>query len=140
MAENELRQQEMGRHEEVVGRNIEQNQDLNLHEKVRGIATTEQNSRIARVVYIVYALFAALEMLLGIRILLYLMGANQENSFATLINTLSGLFVAPFASLLQNPAIGTNVLEITTMIAMIVYALVGLLVGRAVWLIMSRTR
>lgn len=140
MTQNEIREQEMGRHEESVDRNIEQNQELHLHEKARGIATTEQNAKIARIVYIVYALFAALEMLLGIRVLLHLLAANQENGFANLINALSGLFVAPFASLFQNPAMGANVLEITTLVAMIVYAIVGWLIGRAVWLIMSRTR
>jgi hypothetical protein len=111
-----------------------------LHEKVHGIVTADQNSNIARVVYIVYFLFAALEMLLGVRVLLHLLGANMANGFAAFINGLSGLFVMPFATLLQNPALGGVVLEITTMIAMIVYAIVGWGVGRIIWLAMSRTR
>jgi hypothetical protein len=140
MAQNELRSQEMGRHEEVVDRNVEKNQNLNLGEKVHGITTAERNSKIARVVYIVYAVFGALEMLLGVRILLQFIGANPNNGFASFINQLSGLFVLPFASLLQNPSVGAMVLEITTGIAMIAYAILAWLIGQAVWLVLSRTR
>lgn len=140
MTQNELRTQELGLHEERVDRNVEQNQSLNLHEKVHGIATADQNANIARLVYIVYFVFAGLEMLLVVRFLLHLLGANSANGFATFINTLSGLFVAPFATLLQNPAFGGMVLEVTTMVAMLVYAILAWVIGRVIWLTMSRTR
>ena len=140
MAQNELRTQALGLHEERVDRNVEQNQNLNLHEKAHGIATADQNSKIARVVYIVYFVFAGLEMLLGVRVLLHLLAVNPDNGFATFINTLSGLFVAPFATLLQNPAFGGMVLEVTTMVAMLVYAILAWVIGRVIWLTMSRTR
>jgi hypothetical protein len=140
MAQDEIRSQELNVHEERVDRNIEHNQNLNLHEKVHGIATADQNSKIARFVYIVYFLFAALELLLGVRVLLHLIAANPDNGFVSFINALSGLFVMPFATIFQNPAFSGIVLEITTMIAMIVYAIIGWLVGRVIWLTMSRTR
>ena len=140
MTQNELRNQEMGRHEERVDHNVEQNQNLNLREKAHGIATADQNSKIARIVYIVYFIFAGLEALLGVRVLLRLIGANPDNGFASFINALSGLFVAPFASLFQNPAYGTIVLEVTTMIAMLIYAVLAWVIGRLIWLTLSRTR
>jgi YggT family protein len=140
MAQNELRNQEMGRHEERVDHNVEQNQNLNLREKAHGIVTADQNSKIARIVYIVYFIFAGLEALLGVRVLLRLIGANPDNGFASFINALSGLFVAPFASLFQNPAYGTIVLEVTTMIAMLIYAVLAWVIGRLIWLTLSRTR
>jgi hypothetical protein len=140
MAQNELRNQELGLHEERVDRNVEQNQNLNLREKVHGIRSADQNSNIARVVYIVYFVAGALILLLGVRILLHVLGVNQDNGFAAFVNSLSGLFVAPFASLLQNPGIGGMVLEVTTGIAMIVYAILAWVVGQAVWLALSRTR
>jgi len=140
MTQNELRTQELGRHEERVDRNVEVNQNLNLREKVHGVVTADQNSKIARIVYIVYFLFAGLEMLLGVRVLLHLIAVNPDNGFANFINVLSGLFVAPFATLLQNPGSGAMVLEITTMIAMIVYAILAWVIGRLIWLTMSRTR
>jgi len=140
MALNELRNQELGRHEAVVARNVEQNQNLNLNEKVHNIKSADQNSNIARVVYIVYFVTGALILLLGVRVLLHALAVNPDNGFAGFINLVSGLFVAPFASLLQNPSSGAFVLEITTGIAMIAYAILGWLVGKTVWLVLSRTR
>jgi hypothetical protein len=140
MAQNEIRSQELNTHAEVVDRNVEQNQKLNLREKERGVATADQNSMIARIVYIVYFMFAALELLLGVRVLLHLIAANPDNGFASFINVLSGLFVAPFATLFQNPGFSGMVLEITTMIAMIIYAIAAWVIGRMIWLTMSRTR
>jgi hypothetical protein len=140
MGQDELRKQEMGRHEEIVGRNVEVNQNLNLNEKVRGINKADQNSKVGRVVYIVYFLFAALGILLGVRLLLHMLGANQENGFAFFINNLSGIFVFPFASLFPNPSYGSMVLEVTTMVAILIYAVLAWGIGQMIWLVMSRSR
>jgi YggT family protein len=141
MAGNELRNQELNRHEEIIDRNIEHHQAVNLDEKKRGIAAANQNSGIARIVNIVYFLFGALLLLLAVRVILQLVGANAENGFASIIYGLSAPFVALFASLLQNPTLGgASVLEITTIIAMLVWAIVGWLVGRLIWLMLSRPR
>ena len=121
--------------------NLQHNQALNLHEHERGIAAANQNASTARIVSIVYFLFGALELLLAVRVILHLIGANAGNGFASFINGLSAPFVALFASLVQNPALsGTSVLEVTTLIAMIVYGILAWLVGRVVWLALSRPR
>jgi len=141
MTANELRNQELARHEEKVDRNVERHQAVNLHEKERGIAAANQNSTVARIVHISYYLFGALEMLLMVRVILYLIGANPDNGFASFIDALSYPFVAVFASLLENPTLGTTgVLEVTTMIAMLAYAILALLVGRLIWLTLNRPR
>jgi len=141
MTESELRNQELGRHEERVDRNVERNQALNLDEKKRGIAAANQNSIIARIVHIVYFLFGALELLLAVRVILYLVGVNTDNDFASFIYGLSAPFVALFTSLLQNPTLGeTAVLEVTTMVAMLVWAIAGWLMGQLIWLVLSRPR
>ena len=141
MSENELRNQELARHEEKVDRNIEHNQAINLNEKKQGIATAKQNSAVARIIHIVYFLFGALELLLAIRIILYLIGANPDNGFASFIDSLSNPFVKLFASLLENPTVGaTGVLEITTIIALFAYAILAWLVAQLLWLTLSRSR
>ena len=141
MTQNELRNQELVRHDEEVDRNIEQHQDLNLHEKTQSITRANQNSSVARIVNIEYFLFGALELLLAIRIVLHLVGANPDNGFANFVNGLSAPFVALFANLVQNPALtATSVLEITTIAALIVYAIVAWLIGRVIWLVLSRPR
>lgn len=141
MTQNELRNQELSRHEEKVDRNVEHHQAMNLDEKKRGIAAANQNSTTARIVNIIYFLFGAVELLLLIRVVLHLVGANPGNGFANFVDTLSSPFVALFATLVQNPTLGgTSVLEITTLIAMLVWAIVAWLVGRLVWLVLSRPR
>jgi YggT family protein len=141
MAQNELRNQELNRHEEKVDRNVEHHQALNLDEKKRGIAAANQNSSVARIVNVVYFLFGILEFLLVVRVILHLVGANAENTFAIFIDGVSYPFVALFASLLQNPILGgASVLEVTTLIAMLVWAIVAWLMGRLVWLTLSRPR
>ena len=141
MTENELRNQELIRHEARVDQNVERHQAMNLDEKKRGIAVAHQNSAVARIVNIVYFLFGTLELLLAVRVIFYLISANPNNGFASFINELSSPFVALFASLLQNPTLGaTGVLEITTLIAMLVYAILAWLLGRLTWLTLSRSR
>ncbi len=141
MTENELRNQELNRHEEKVDRNIEHHQAVNLNEKERSITTANQNSAVARVVNIVYFLFGALELLLAVRVILRLVGANTDNGFANFINVLTAPFVALFASLVQNPVLsGTSVLEITTIFAMVIWAIVGWLLSQFIWLVLSRPR
>jgi len=141
MTERELRRQELARHEEKVDQNVERHQAMNLGEQKRGIAVANQNSAVARIVNIVYFLVGALELLLAVRVIFYLISANPDNRFARFIEDLSSPFVGLFASLLQNPTLGTTgVLEITTLIAMLVYAILAWLVGRLIWLTLSRSR
>jgi hypothetical protein len=80
-------------------------------------------------------LFAVLEGLIGVRILLKLIDANAQNPFANLVYKLTAFLVAPFTGLVGNPAIGGNVLEITSVVALIVYALIAAVFIRFMWLL-----
>jgi len=141
MASNTPGIHEVVRHEQTVDRMAEQNQRLNLEENKRAIDAANQNSAVARVVNVVYYLFGIVEVVLVIRVLLHLVAANSNNGFANIIDAISYPFVALFASLVQNPILGTtSVLEITTIIAMVVWAIVAWLVARFVWLVLSRPR
>jgi len=79
--------------------------------------------------------FTVLEGLIGLRVVLKLIDANSQNAFASLIYKLTALFVAPFTGLVGNPALGGNVLEITSLVALIVYALIAAVLVRLVWLV-----
>jgi YggT family protein len=141
MARNEARNQETAWHETIVNANDERDQVPTWHEKTQEIAVRKQHSTAARIVYIIYFLFTALELLLAVRVVLYLIGANADNGFASFVYGLSAPFVGLFASLVQNPVLGTtSLLEITTLIAMVAYAILGWLLGRVVWLTLSRPR
>ena len=125
----------------MLENNLRREQELELREKQRSIAAANQNSAIARIVHIEYFLFGLLELLLALRVILHLLGANPNNTFASIIYGLSGPFVALFTNLLRNPALSTTtMLELTTIIAMIVYAIAAWLIGRVIWLSLSRPR
>jgi len=107
--------------------NVQHNQELNLHEKKRVITPANRSSAVKRILIIIFFLFGVLELLLAIRVILYLIGAKPFSGFASFINTLSGPSVEFFANLVHNPTVGaTGVLEVTTLIAMIVYAILAL--------------
>jgi hypothetical protein len=75
---------------------------------------------------IVYFLLGMLEIILALRFLFLLLGANQDNSFIMFLYNLSYMFIVPFNGIFSNPILGTrNVFELSTLIAMLVYALIA---------------
>ncbi|MGA7935939.1 MAG: YggT family protein, partial [Kovacikia sp.] len=68
-----------------------------------------------------------LEVLLILRFVLRLTGANAQNTFAQFIYNLSEPFVAPFSTLFISPTVrdGVNIFDVNLMVAIVVYALLG---------------
>lgn len=70
-----------------------------------------------------WLLLGMLEALLGIRVFLKLIAANPQSGFARFIYGISDVFLLPFFGLTQTPSANGSVFEISTLIAMIVYAI-----------------
>jgi uncharacterized protein YggT (Ycf19 family) len=81
-----------------------------------------------------------IEVLIGLRVLLKLIAANPESPFAAFIYNVSDIFLFPFAGLVGAPAAGGMVLEFSSIIAMLVYALLAWGLERIVWVIFYRPR
>ncbi len=73
---------------------------------------------------IMWSMLAFLEILLAFRFVLRMIAANPNSGFAVLIYGITGLFVGPFNGLIPTPASGGTTLEVTTLIAMAVYAMI----------------
>ena len=73
---------------------------------------------------IMWSILAFLEILLAFRFVLRMIAANPDSGFAMLLYGITGLFVAPFNGLIGTPTSGGSSLEVTTLIAMAVYALI----------------
>jgi len=101
-----------------------------------GLYRMELGYRISQIIWI---LFGVLESLIVLRIILKLIAANPANPFANLIYSFTDLFLWPFAGLTVTPAAGGMVLEIPSIIALFVYALLAWLVVRLVDLLFART-
>lgn len=117
--------------------NLERKQDLLQDEETFRLRQEENRLGVARrsdtyiwIVNSIYWLGGLLEILLGLRFVLRLFGANPQNEFARLINNLSNPFVAPFSTLFISPTSegGANIFDVNIVIAIIAYALLSYLV------------
>ena len=97
-----------------------------------GFATTEQTVRdvaaerrinIFQVTRLIWAVLTLLEVMLALRFLLKLVGANAASGFGTFVYGATALLVLPFNGLLSSWSAGESVLEVTTLVAMAIYAL-----------------
>lgn len=93
---------------------------------------------VGRVGQFIYILLGVLDALLIIRFALKLLAANPDAGFSSFIYGVTQSFVEPFQGVFPSPATHASVLEVATLLAIIVYALVAWLVVNLVELIVSR--
>jgi uncharacterized membrane protein len=114
-----------------------------------GYAATEQVTRdvaaerqlvIFQFTRIVWTILGILEVLLALRFVLKLIGANPNSGFAVFMYGLTGVFTAPFTGLVSTWVSGETVLEVTTLIAMAIYALLFWGVVRLIPILTDRAR
>jgi YGGT family len=75
---------------------------------------------------VTYFILGVLEIILLLRLLFRLLGANQYNGFIMFLYNLSHIFVGPFNGIFNDQALGkSGVFETSTLIAMLVYALIA---------------
>jgi hypothetical protein len=89
---------------------------------------------------LVWLVFGVLEALIGLRFILKLIAANPDSPIAAMIYKFTDLFLWPFAGLTATPAAGGMVLEISTLIALVIYALIGWAIERLIWVLFYRER
>jgi hypothetical protein len=109
------------------------------HERVVEDVGAERVAVTSKLISFVWLLTGMLEMLLGLRFILKLMAANPATPFVDFIYRLSAPFLRPFFGITGTPAANNMVLEIPTLIAMIVYALLAWIVVRVIRLLMVPT-
>lgn len=90
---------------------------------------------------IISCIFGAIELVVGLRFVFLLLGANPASTFVSWIYSISSPLIAPFAGILGRPtavaagAVVHSVFDPSTLIALIVYAAIGgiilALLGRA---------
>lgn len=112
---------------------VQQHGSSEYVEHVVDDAAAAQRSFTYQITALLWLMFGALEGLLGLRLILKLLASNPSNPFAQLIYGLSDLFVWPFVGLTVTPSAAGIVVEIHTIIAMVVYAILG-------WLLISLIR
>lgn len=91
---------------------------------------------------IIYYILGVIEVLLGLRFLFMLLGANPRSGFTAFLYAVSGIFIAPFSGIF-NPVstaglASRSVLDPATIIAMAIYALIAWGIVRLLWIKASR--
>ena len=89
---------------------------------------------------IVWLVFGILEGMIALRFLLKLIGANPDSPFSGFVYGFTDLFLIPFSGLVGTPTAGKIILEISSLIAMAVYALLAWGLERLIWVIFYRPR
>ena len=135
MSDNQRLEVSVDRREEIVAT---QQPGYAATEQVTRDVAAERRLRSALVTQIIWGVLCLLEILLGLRVMLKLIGANPDSGFAVFIYGITKPFLAPFTALVGTPQSGGMILEVTTLIAMAVYALFFWIVVRIVLIAANR--
>ncbi|HUF37604.1 MAG TPA: YggT family protein [Anaerolineales bacterium] len=99
-----------------------------------------QRTATFRITQLIWLFLGLLEGALGLRVIFKLFAVNPSNPFASFLYGVTDIFLAPFASLAGSPSADGMVLEISTVLAMIVYALAGWAFERIVYALLYSPR
>lgn len=124
---------DVSRHKRVV---VHQEGEHVHEEHIVQDTNLEYRQMIYKVTQFIWLLFGLLEALIGMRIVLKLVGANPASWFTVFVYQLTDIFLWPFQDIVANPSVQGLVLEITSFIAMLVYALLAWAIVRLVWLVL----
>jgi hypothetical protein len=86
---------------------------------------------------LVYLALCVLEILLAFRLGMKLLGANSGNAFVSFIYSVSGVFVFPFSGIFKPMSMDhflkiNSVLELSTIVAMLAYAIVAWIIVKLI--------
>jgi len=74
---------------------------------------------------VVYYVFGVIEVIIAMRFVLLLLGANKEAGFVSFIHNLSTPFMAPFDAVFKTQSVAGSSFELSSLLALAVYALIG---------------
>lgn len=103
---------------------------------VAPVATPPTHTRLIQLVYLV---FGVVESLIGLRVLLKLLAANPDAGFSRFIYDVTAPLVALFRGIFTTPQSDGSVLELSSLLAIAIYALVAYLIVRIIEIMARRT-
>jgi len=87
---------------------------------------TDQPSGVVIAQRIVWFIVGVIDVLLAIRFVLLLLGANHSAGFVDFIYGVTAILVAPFVGIFGEPTYGKFMFDISSLLAIIIYSLIGL--------------
>jgi YggT family protein len=131
-----------GSYDEVVTRRAEPPAGV-ASERVETISTDPYDRRrdtALRLQQGIYLIFGIIEGLIAIRFVLRLLGANPAAGFASFIYGITAPFLAPFVGMFGTPNFDGAVLELHSVVAIVVYALLAWVLAKIVKVAMGDSR
>ena len=96
---------------------------------------------ISRISQFIWLLVAIIVILVAFRFAMYLLAVNPANAFANMIYSVTGIFVAPFNTLLTPPSFENgSAIDVAAIWALIVYPLVAWAIVRFLHILFADTR
>jgi len=89
------------------------------------VATAVHTPGVVLAQRVVWFIVGFISVIIAIRFILLLLGANQSAGFTDFVYSFSNIFVAPFTGIFGQPTYGTSVFEISSLLAIVIYLLVG---------------
>lgn len=99
---------------------------------------TDRQIALRKFTSIIWWFTGLLEGLIGLRIVLRMLAANPGTPFVNFVYRLSDAFLWPFQGLAASPSQGGVVLEISSVIAMVVYLIIAWLIVELLWISFGR--
>ena len=88
---------------------------------------------------IVWFIVGVIDAIIAIRFVLLLLGANHDAGFVDFVYSISNPLVAPFTGIFGQPTYGVSVFEISSLLAIIIYTLIGWGIVKLIGLTRPRT-
>ena len=107
---------------------------------VRSGVTTYSAEYDPRAERIVWLITAVIDILLAMRFIFMLLGASPRAAFTSLLYGITLPLVAPFQGMFPNPGQGVSIFEPASVVAMIVYTLIGWVIVAVIRIRHSRRR
>ncbi|MBI1793706.1 MAG: YggT family protein [Chloroflexi bacterium] len=101
---------------------------------------TFNQETLRRITGLIQLSFGILNGVIALRFLLKLMAANPDNPFASFIYIITAPFLWIFSGLTRNPSFEGIVIEFHDLIAIGVYAMLGWVIIRVIWLLFAHVR
>jgi uncharacterized protein YggT (Ycf19 family) len=106
---------------------LREEEAFRLQQEQGRLEDAKRNASFAWIINSISFLVGLLEILLALRFVLRVSGANSQNAFAGFIYNISDPFIAPFSTLFVSPVTGkgANIFDLNVLVAIVVYALLG---------------
>lgn len=93
----------------------------------------DRRRALTKATQVIWLATSLLEVLIGMRVMLRLLAANPQAGFAQFVYGITAVFLAPFSALFPSPSAAGAVLEMSSLVAMLVYALIAWGIIRVMW-------